>query len=112
MATVTDEYMKEEIAKAKNYSIVIVRKGPAYKMPEMFPVLWEHARRNFSLKLEGILPVVCPGNDDSDFAGIAVFITGEDETRTIMDEDPAIKAGVLTYELHVARSFPGSSLPC
>ena len=28
-----------------------------------------------------------------------------------MDADPAVQAGVLTYELHPVRSFPGSSLP-
>jgi hypothetical protein len=28
-----------------------------------------------------------------------------------MDEDPAVKAGLLTYEVHPVRGFPGDSLP-
>ena len=28
-----------------------------------------------------------------------------------MDEDPAIKEKILTYEVHPTRSFPGDGLP-
>jgi hypothetical protein len=28
-----------------------------------------------------------------------------------MQEDPAVKAGVLIYELHACRGFPGDALP-
>jgi len=28
-----------------------------------------------------------------------------------MDEDPAVKEGIFTYELHPCRSFPGDCLP-
>ena len=28
-----------------------------------------------------------------------------------MDDDPGVRAGTFTYELHVTRSFPGSTLP-
>jgi hypothetical protein len=35
----------------------------------------------------------------------------EEEVVRIMDEDPVVKAGIFTYELHPTRSFPGDSLP-
>jgi hypothetical protein len=28
-----------------------------------------------------------------------------------MDEDPAVAAGILSYEIYTTRSFPGDSLP-
>jgi hypothetical protein len=34
-----------------------------------------------------------------------------EETIRIMDDDPGVKAGVFTYEIHPCRSFPGDSLP-
>ncbi len=35
----------------------------------------------------------------------------EEEVVRIMDEDPGVKAGIFTYELHPTHSFPGNSLP-
>jgi len=37
-------------------------------------------------------------------------LTPEEVVR-IMDEDPAVKAGIFTYEVHPIRGFPGDSLP-
>ena len=111
MAEITDEYMKEKLAETKPYTAVIVKKGPAFKMPDVYPVIWEHGRKNFSLKADGLLHVVCPVNDASEVAGIGIFTTDEEQTKKIMDEDPAVKAGILVYEIHPTRSFPGSSLP-
>lgn len=34
-----------------------------------------------------------------------------EEADRIMSRDPAVQAGVLTYELHPTRTFPGSALP-
>jgi hypothetical protein len=43
--------------------------------------------------------------------GVGIFSTREEETKRIMDEDPAVKAGIFTYEIHPCRSFPGDKLP-
>jgi len=43
--------------------------------------------------------------------GIGIFTTSVEETKRIMDEDPGIKAGIFTYEVHPCRSFPGAMLP-
>jgi hypothetical protein len=58
-----------------------------------------------------VLSIVCPVTDDGDVRGIGIFATSVEETRTLMDEDPSIKAGVLVYEVHSCRGFPGDSLP-
>jgi hypothetical protein len=110
MATITDEYMKEMMATTKPFTIAILKKGPKFG-PDAMPIIWEHGRRNFSLKADGLLPVVCPVRDDVEMAGVGIFITDIEETKKILDGDPAIQAGVLVYEVYPTRTFPGSSLP-
>jgi hypothetical protein len=111
MSTISDESMRQMIATMKRYSIVILKAGPNRTMAGVEKVIWEHARRNFSLREEGKLPIVCPVDDGSELCGIGIFTTGIEETRSIMDEDPAIMQKVFTYELHPCRSFPGDRLP-
>jgi hypothetical protein len=52
-----------------------------------------------------------PVTDGSEVAGIGIFAAETDKVRIIMDDDPAVKARVLTYEIHPVRGFPGSALP-
>ena len=111
MDTITDDYMRQMIAATGHYCIVILKAGPKKHEPGVEKIIWEHGRRNFALRAEGVLPIVCPVNDGSDVSGIGIFTTSVEETRKIMDEDPGVQAGVFVYELHTCRSFPGASLP-
>jgi len=107
----TDEYMKAKLSETKPFTTVILKKGPSFQNADSFSIVWEHGRRNFLLRSEGALPIVCPVNDGTDVAGIGIFTTNEQQTRIILEDDPAIKAGVLVYEIHPTISFPGSILP-
>ncbi len=49
--------------------------------------------------------------DDEELAGIGIFDAGIDEAHRLMADDPAVRAGLLTYTLHTCRGFPGDSLP-
>lgn len=111
MQTITDDYMRQMLPLARNYCIVILKSGPKRNEPGVDKIIWEHGRRNFALRAEGVLPIVCPVIDGSDVRGIGIFITSIEETKKIMDEDPGVKAGVFLYEVHPCRSFPGASLP-
>ncbi len=111
MTTITDDAMREMIGKAKNYTLVILRAGPNRQMTGTGPVVWEHARRNFALREEGILPIVCPVADGSGISGIGIFDAPVDRVRQIMDGDPGVQAGIFVYEVHPCRSFPGDRLP-
>lgn len=111
MQPISDEYMLEMRTRSKAYTLLILKAGPQYTQPGAEQIIWEHGRRNHMLRAEGLLAIVCPVPDESDVAGIGIFTVGVDETRKIMDEDPGVKAGVLEYELHPCRSFPGDSLP-
>lgn len=111
MTTITDEFMQQMMTTTKKYCVVILKAGPNKKRDEVEKIIWEHGRRNFSLRADGMLPIVCPVNDGSDVSGIGIFNASLEEVKKIMDGDPGVQAGVFVYEVHACRSFPGDCLP-
>ena len=111
MTTITDDFMRKMLSVAKDYCIVILKATPKRNEPGVEKILWEHGRRNFSLRADGLLSIVCAVTDESAVRGVGIFNANADRVRKIMDEDPGVKAGVFTYEIHPCRSFPGDSLP-
>jgi len=111
MKEITDDFMRQMLAASQEYSAVILKKGPAYSAPGSDKIRWEHGRRNFALRSEGILSIVCPMTDSGDVRGLCIFNGTVEEITKVMDEDPAVKAGALVYEIHPCRSFPGDRLP-
>jgi hypothetical protein len=111
MTTITDEYMHQMRATTRNYSILILKVGPNINRPDAQKIIWEHGRRNFSLRADGLLSIICPITDNSDVCGLGIFNATPEETQKIMDEDPGVQAGIFTYEIHPCRSFPGDVLP-
>jgi hypothetical protein len=103
--------MNEMLSKSQTYALVILKRTPAMRRPDVDPIIWEHGRRNFALRARGLLAIVCPVLDDSELAGIGLFSVSPGEVERIMDDDPAVKSGILTYEVHPVRSFPGDCLP-
>jgi hypothetical protein len=109
---ITDEYMREMLAKSRDYVVVIVILYASGKRPPgADEIVWEHGRRNFQLRAEGRLAIVCPVRDDTTVSGVGIFTGNMEEVRAIMDGDPGVQAGIFTYELHPCRSFPGDALP-
>lgn len=111
MAEITDEFMRERLTQTKAYTLVLLRKTEKLVRPDADPIIWEHGRRNFSLREDGMMPIVCPVNDGSDLSGIGIFDTTPEEAARIMDGDPGVQAGIFSYEVHPTRTFPGSTLP-
>ena len=103
--------MRDNLAKTNGYTLMLLQQGPAWDTPDRDAIIWEHGRRNFALRADGVLAIVCPVPDDSTLCGIGVFDASEDQVVRIMDDDPGVRAGVFTYELHPVRSFPGDALP-
>jgi hypothetical protein len=112
LPTITDDVMRERLAKARPYSALLLRKTSKFKRPEVDPIIWEHGRRNMALVEHGVLAIVLPvDNDPHDWAGLGIFAASPDEVSEIMDNDPGVEAGIFTYEVHPVRGFPGASLP-
>ena len=111
MTTITDEFMRQMLSTSKNYCIVILKAGPHKNQDGAEKIIWEHGRRNFALRADGVLSIVCPISDGSNVSGVSIFNAPVEEVKKIMDEDPGVKAGVFIYETHACRSFPGDCLP-
>lgn len=111
MPQITDEYMHATLSQSKTYTAMLLRVTEKGSQSDSRQIVWEHGRRNFVLRAQGKLPIVCPATDDSDWAGIAIFNATPEEVGILMQDDPGIKAGVFTYELHPVCGFPASSLP-
>ena len=111
MHTITDDDMRRMLRDTRQYCLVILKAGPHRGDPGADAIVWEHGRRNFALRAEGLLPIVCPVRDGTDVAGVGIFDATVDEARAILDDDPGVKAGVFVYELHACLGFPGASLP-
>ena len=111
MTAITDDYMKQMIARTKEYSLVILKAGPRRNMAGADAIIREHGRRNFFLRAEGLLSIVCPVADGSEVHGIGIFNADPEMVRSIMDGDPGVKEGIFIYEVHPCRSFPNDCLP-
>jgi hypothetical protein len=111
MPEITDEYMQEMLGESKTYTAMLLRVTEKAGEPDAPRIVWEHGRRNFALRAEGKLPIICPATDDSEWAGIGIFDLTPEEVERIMADDPGVRAGLFTYELHPVSGFPASSLP-
>ena len=111
MAEISDDDMRAGMAQTREYSVVLLRAGERYGEEGSDAIVWEHGRRNFSLRADGLLSIVCPVRDDSDLCGVGIFNATVDETTKLMEDDPGVQAGVFTFQVHPARSFPGDALP-
>lgn len=110
MSSITDDYLREAIKEMKQYTLVVFRRGPRAGEPDVDGKIWEHGKRNLELRKNGIANLIIVLRDEWEIEGLDVFNASVDETRRIMEEDPAIMAGALTYEIHPVVSFPGDSL--
>ncbi|MGA9080638.1 MAG: hypothetical protein WB581_10475 [Halobacteriota archaeon] len=54
----------------------------------MEKIIWEHGRRNFALRADCVLSIVCAVSDESNVSGVGIFNAPVEEVRKIMDEDP------------------------
>lgn len=111
MTDITDDYMRQMMGTTRPYAVVLLRRTDKLSEAGASAIVWEHGRRNFALRADGKLAVVCPIRDDDQWAGVGIFDATVEEARSIMEEDPAVKAGLLTYEVLATRSFPGDALP-
>jgi hypothetical protein len=114
---VTDEMLRESLSRTQPYTIVILMAGPKFspagpdRDPEVAKTIWEHGKRNFALRAAGLLAVVCPVADGTNITGVGVFAASPEDVDRIYSLDTAVKAGILGYEIHPTRTFPGSALP-
>ena len=108
---ISDDLMRQILPTARDYCVIILKAGPKRYDPVMQKIIWEHVRRNFSMRAQGLLSIVCPIDDSSDVRGIGIFNASVEEAKRLMDDDPGVKAGAFIYEVHPCKGFPGDCLP-
>lgn len=73
---ITDEYMRSELGRSKPYTLVLFYETPKSNDPAAEKIIWEHGRRNFELRRDGMIDIVGPGvGHDAKVAGFIVFST-------------------------------------
>jgi hypothetical protein len=108
---VDEAYVASELARAKLYTIVYLRRGPAYEdHPARDAITFEHVKRNFDMKLAGDLAVVGPTRSEGEVVGIYIFNVDRAAAARLIEEDPAVAAGIFTYEAQDLMAFPGDAL--
>lgn len=111
MKSFTDDEMNALLPTVRQYSVAILKAGPHFENDGSLAIIWEHGRRNFGLREDGVLAIVLPVPDDSAVCGVSVFTGTVEETTAIMNDDPGVIAGVFTFEVHPCGGFPGDCLP-
>jgi hypothetical protein len=113
---VKDDILRASLGATRPYTVVILKAGPRFspagpdREPEVAATIWRHGKRNFALRMAGLLRVVCPVADGGEVVGVGIFDAAPDEVDRIMAADPAVMAEILRYEIHPTRTFPDSTL--
>ena len=110
MEKYTIEYIRELQSSMKEYTVVLLKLTPKRNEAESQGIIFQHAQKNFALREEGVVSIVCPVFNHPHFGGLYIFNTDFDQTKQIIEEDPAVKAGIFQYEIYSGKSFPGDSL--
>ncbi|PRZ40936.1 hypothetical protein CLV47_113102 [Antricoccus suffuscus] len=107
---ISDEQMRERIAAARSYTLVLLSAGPGYTSEEARAIIWEHGRRNMRMQDAGIMRIVCPVRDDTPLCGVGILDADLPTADRLLADDPGVQAGVFSYELHPVSGFAGSTL--
>jgi hypothetical protein len=108
--TVTDEQVRQLAETATPFSLVLLSWGPDRHRDGAEATEREHQRRMVSLRADGVIAILCPVASDT-LAGMAVMTLPPEEARELMDDDPCVRAGMMTCEVHACHGFPGDALP-
>jgi hypothetical protein len=107
---VTDEQIQQLAATAKPFSMALLSWADGRFQDGADAIELEHQRRMVSLRLDGTIVVLCPIPSDQR-CGMAILNVPADEATTIMQDDPCVRSGMMTVEVHACFGFPGDTLP-
>lgn len=107
----SDDFIQQVLPTARPYCVFILKAGTNRNQPDAEQIQWEHVKYLMQLRYDGKLSVNCPVMDDNDLMGVGILNTADlDEAKSLLDEDPNIKAGRLVYDVHICIGFPGDTL--
>jgi uncharacterized protein len=112
-STITDDEIKRIIGTGKPYIMVLLKTGPKRDQDAgtSAKIQQEHLRHLLTLRAKGKLLVNGPILDDSTLRGVSIYdSTNKEEISELLESDPAVIAGRLTYEIHSWFGIPGDIL--
>jgi uncharacterized protein YciI len=100
----TASAQKSGAPKLVQFQMAILKKGAKWnttEQPQKNSILHQHLRNIVSLLQSGKAIIAGPFGDDTDLAGIFIFRAASiEEAKTLVDADPAVKAELITPEMH------------
>lgn len=113
-STFSQEEIMQMVAKGKSYILLFLKTGttpPPSDETEANRLQMEHLAYLFQMEKEGRSSVFGPIVGNETLRGIIILNTSnKEEVHQLMADDPWIKAGCLTYELHDLFSIPGQRI--
>lgn len=108
---VSIEHVQQQLASAKAYTLVFLTQGKVKDDAKAAQNQMPHLQYLFSLKEGGHVSIFGPLTDNSNIRGILIFnVTDIGQVKKLMDGDPHVKAGHLSYEIHPWFGVPGQTL--
>ena len=98
--TPSEEYMAGRRQVGHRYTLVFLRKGPAYyqKDENREQLQLAHLQHLTKLQILGKLVLNGPILAEGDIAGVSVYAADLEEARAMAEADPRVKAGHLAVE--------------
>ncbi|MES2838421.1 MAG: YciI family protein [Bacteroidota bacterium] len=99
----------------KKYYLVLLKRGTKakeYTKEELTKIQNGHLANINKLAQQGYLDIAGPMDKDEDLRGIFIIknVKNEEEAKKLVDTDPAVIAGRLSYEIHPWWAAKGSCL--
>lgn len=113
-ALVAQDKKDEAAGEMKQYFFVMLKRGPNRGQDSLTAKKLQegHMANIGRMANEGKLAIAGPFGDNGDWRGIFIFdMKTMDEVKKEVDQDPAIQAGRLAYEIHPWWAGRGSKLP-
>jgi uncharacterized protein len=102
----------------QQYTLVLMKRGEQWdpgapgfaELVNQYPVLLKKMASQGKVAVAGPFPFAVPG----ELRGVAIFRVSAEQTAKLMQDDPAVKAGLLTIEIHpwiTAKGVLATGLP-
>ena len=113
MDSITPQEVMQKVAQGKPYVLLFLVTGRAVDVDESAAneLQMGHLAHLFTLESEGKASVFGPVSGSERLRGIIIFNTvNKEDVASWMADDPYIKGGYLTYELHDFFTIPGQRM--
>jgi uncharacterized protein YciI len=93
-----------EPAGFEQYTLVLIKRGEKWNpaAPEFMDVMKQHHALVKQMTEQGKLAVAAPFSldDPGELRGVSIFRVGVEETARLLQDDPAVRAGLVKTEIH------------